>query len=43
MAWVFLEIAIALAIAVFIVWWTLPRKRKADAPPPGGTGGPKEP
>lgn len=24
--WVFLEIALALAVAVFIVWWTLPRK-----------------
>jgi hypothetical protein len=24
--WVFLEIAVALAIAVLIVWWTLPRK-----------------
>jgi uncharacterized membrane protein YccC len=26
--WVFLEIGIALAIAVAIVWWTLPRKPK---------------
>ena len=26
MGWVFLEIAVALAIAVAIVWWTLPRK-----------------
>ena len=24
--WVFLEIALALAVAVLIVWWTLPRK-----------------
>lgn len=24
--WVFLEIGLALAIAVLIVWWTLPRK-----------------
>ena len=24
--WVFLEIALALAVAVFIVWWTMPRK-----------------
>lgn len=24
--WVFLEIAVALAIAVAIVWWTMPRK-----------------
>jgi hypothetical protein len=26
--WVFLEIALALAIAVGIVWWTLPKKAK---------------
>jgi hypothetical protein len=26
LGWVFLEIALALAIAVLIVWWTLPRK-----------------
>jgi hypothetical protein len=26
--WVFLEIAIALAIAVAIVWWTMPRKTR---------------
>ena len=26
MGWVFLEIGVALAIAVLIVWWTLPRK-----------------
>jgi len=24
--WVFLEIAVALVIAVAIVWWTMPRK-----------------
>jgi len=30
MGWVFLEIALALALAVAIVWWTLPRKPKAD-------------
>jgi len=28
MAWVFLEIFIALAIAVAIVWWTMPRRPK---------------
>ena len=28
MAWVFLEIFVALAIAVAIVWWTIPRKPK---------------
>jgi hypothetical protein len=27
---VFLEIAVALAIAVIIVWWTFPRRPKAD-------------
>jgi len=26
--WVFLEIALALVIAVAIVWWTLPAKPK---------------
>ncbi len=29
MGWVFLEMAAALAIAVGIVWWTLPRKPRA--------------
>lgn len=32
MFWVFLEVLLALAIAVGIVWWTLPRKTKG---PPG--------
>jgi len=35
MGWVFLEVLLALAIAVGIVWWTLPRKPK---PPPGNAG-----
>ena len=26
MGWVFLEVAVALVIAIGIVWWTLPRK-----------------
>ena len=30
MGWVFLEILIALAIAVAIVWWTFPRKQRGD-------------
>jgi hypothetical protein len=30
MAWVFLEVLAALAIAIAIVWWTFPRKTKAD-------------
>lgn len=34
MGWVFLEVLLALAIAVGIVWWTLPRKPK----PPGNAG-----
>jgi hypothetical protein len=33
MGWVFLEIVIVLALAVAIVWWTIPRK------PRGGAGG----
>jgi hypothetical protein len=28
MEWVFLEIFVALAIAVAIVWWTIPKKPK---------------
>ena len=28
--WVFVEIAVVLAIAVAIVWWTLPKKRGSD-------------
>jgi hypothetical protein len=32
---VFLEIVVALAIAVAIVWWTFPRKPKADDAPRG--------
>jgi hypothetical protein len=31
MGWVFLEVLAALAIAVGIVWWTLPRKPKQAA------------
>ena len=30
MGWVFLEILVALAIAVGIVWWTLPKKAQSD-------------
>jgi hypothetical protein len=28
--WVFLEIAAALAVAIAIVWWTFPRKKRGD-------------
>jgi hypothetical protein len=31
MGWVFLEVLAALAIAVGIVWWTLPRKPKDES------------
>ena len=39
MAWVFLEVALALGIAVAIVWWTFPKKKRpqdeaADKEPP---------
>jgi hypothetical protein len=37
MGWVFLEVVAALAIAVGIVWWTMPRKPKA------GEGGKQPP
>jgi hypothetical protein len=30
LGWVLLEIALALAIAVAIVWWTFPRKPGGD-------------
>jgi hypothetical protein len=42
MFWVFLEVVLALAIAVGIVWWTLPRKPKgAREAPPAKDGNPK--
>ena len=31
MGWVLFEIALALAVAVAIVWWTLPKKEKPRA------------
>jgi hypothetical protein len=42
MGWVFLEVAAALAIAVGIVWWTLPRKPKTKegAEKPANEDGP---
>jgi hypothetical protein len=30
MGWVFLEIMLALAVAIAIVWWTIPKKPKRD-------------
>ena len=32
MGWVFLEVLIVLAIAVGIVWWTIPRAPKSEGP-----------
>jgi hypothetical protein len=42
MGWVFLEVALALAIAAGIVWWTLPRRPKPgkEGEPPRGEDGP---
>jgi hypothetical protein len=37
-AWVFLEILAALAVAVAIVWWTMPRKSKKEDAVPGAEG-----
>ncbi len=34
MGWVFLEVLLALALAVGIVWWTLPRKPKPPSDNP---------
>jgi len=31
--WLLFEVFIALAIAVGIVWWTIPKGRAKDAPP----------
>lgn len=31
MIWVFLEVALALGIAVAIVWWTFPKEKKPPA------------
>jgi uncharacterized membrane-anchored protein YhcB (DUF1043 family) len=28
MAWVFLEVALAFGIAIGIVWWTFPKKKR---------------
>lgn len=36
MGWILLEAAVALAIGLFIVWWTWPRKRRE--PPPRDEG-----
>lgn len=35
MIWLVLEIALALALFVFLVWWTLPKKKRDDEGPEG--------
>lgn len=32
MFWIFLELALGLALFVLLVWWTLPKKDKDDRP-----------
>lgn len=32
MAWVFAQVFLAFALAVFIVWWTFPKKKKPKLP-----------
>ena len=34
MLWLALEIVLGVVIFVFIVWWTLPRRRKQDGDDP---------
>jgi hypothetical protein len=34
MFWVFLELALGLALFIFLIWWTLPKKDK-DGDQPG--------
>lgn len=35
MGWVFFQVFLALGLAVFIVWWTIPREKKDQpAEPP---------
>ena len=37
MAWVFAQVFLAFALAVFIVWWTFPKKKKPKSPDAGGS------
>ena len=32
MAWVFAQVFLAFALAVFIVWWTFPKNKKPKLP-----------
>ncbi len=34
MGWVFAQVFLAFALAVFIVWWTFPAKKKPKPAPP---------
>jgi len=36
--WLLFEVLIALAIAVGIVWWTIPKKSGHERPPEDGPG-----
>lgn len=31
MTWILLEAGLALSLAIFIVWWTLPRDKNKDS------------
>lgn len=42
MAWVFAQVFLAFAVAVFIVWWTFPKKKKKPKSPEAGDGETKE-
>ena len=33
MVWVFLQVFLAFGVAVFIVWWTFPKKKTPVEPP----------
>jgi hypothetical protein len=33
MFWVFLQVFLAFGIGIFIVWWSLPRKKKTPKTP----------
>jgi hypothetical protein len=39
MVWLALEIALGLALFVFIVWWTLPRRKQERPEEPPDSGG----
>jgi hypothetical protein len=39
MAWVFAQVFLAFALAVFIVWWTFPKNKKPKVSENGEQGG----